>query len=429
MFRASTGGREAARPAVYRHALVRLIIPLLAPGSGWGWSPLALALGAVLMSWDSAPTLTQRFESMLAVLDAALPRRRRTGRTYQGFAKALARRSDALVGLVRGHLRTLSVAAAGKDFRVGRWVPIGADGSKFDAPRTIANEALGTAGRDKCGPQMVLLLLVHLGTMLPWAWKIGGARDAERTLLRCLLDDLPEGTRLVADAGFTGFDLLSELRRRGVSFLVRVGSGVRLLSRLGYHRREGKHTVYLWPDAQHERPPLVLRLIRVGSAYLITDVTDPRELSKSMASELYRRRWGLEVAFRALKQTLQRRKVRSGVPANARVELNWAVVGLWILTLLGARAIRTAGYVPRHLGAALTLATIRHATHARLSPRALHRRLRRCVLDRYRRRSSKRAYRWPHKKNPATPGPPTITRAARTQVAPAKALRCQRSPA
>jgi hypothetical protein len=423
MFSASAGGRDAARSGVYRHTLVRLIIPLLTPlGAGWGWSPLALALGAVLMSWDSAPTLTQRFESMLAVLDAALPRRRRTGRTYQGFIKALGQRSDAMLGLLTAHLRSLSVTAAGKDFRIGRWIPIGADGSKIDAPRTIANEALGMAGKDKCGPQMVLLLLVHLGAMLPWAWKIGGARDAERTLLRSMLGDLPEGTLLVADAGFTGFDLLSELHGRGISFLIRVGSGVRLLRQLGHYRREGKHTVYLWPDAKHAHLPLVLRLIRVGSAYLITDVTDPRELSKSMASELYRRRWGLEVAFRSLKQTLQRRKVRSCTPANARVELNWAVIGLWILTLMGARAIRAAGHAPRHLSAALTLAAFRHAAHTPLGSRVLHRRLARCVLDRYKRRSSKRAYRWPHKKNPAPPGPPTITRATRAQVTAARAL-------
>jgi hypothetical protein len=430
MFSASAGGGDAARSGVYRHALVRLMIPLLAPlGSGWGWSPVALALGAVLMSWDSSPTLGQRFESMRAVLDDALPRRRRTGRTYQGFVKALARHSATLIDPMTTHLRTLSVAAAGKEYRVGRWVPIGADGSKFDAPRTVANESLGLAGKDKCGPQMVLLLLVHLGAMLPWAWKIGGARDAERTLLRSLLDDLPEGTLLVADAGFTGFDLLSELRRRRLSFLIRVGSGVRLLRRLGYYTREGKHTVYLWPDAQRERPPLVLRLIRVGSVCLITDVTDPRELSSAMASELYRRRWGLEVAFRSLKQTLQRRKVRSGTPANAQVELNWAVLGLWVLTLLGARAIHAARHVPRHLSAALTLATLRHAAHTRLGPRALRRRLRRCVLDRYRRRSSKRAYRWPHKKTPAPPGLPTITSATRSQVSAARALRRQISPA
>ncbi len=141
----------------------------------------------------------------------------------------------------------------------------------------------------------------------------------------------------------------------------------------------------------------MLRLIRVGKAFLITDVTDPRELSRSMASELYRRRWGLEVAFRSLKQTLQRRKVRSCTPSHARIELAWAVVGLWMLTLLGVRAIRSAGHVPRCLSAALTLAAIRHAMHSGLGDRALHRRLRRCVIDGSHRRTSKMAYRWPHK--------------------------------
>ena len=430
MLEASDGGRDAARVGVYRHSLVRLIIGLLGPLAGaWGWSPLAVALAGVLMSWDSAPTLAQRFESALAVLDRSLPRRKRTGRTYQGFVKALTRHSGTLVNLLIPRLRTCTIHAAGKFWKVGRWVPIGVDGSKFDAPRTIANEALGLSGKDRCGPQMVLLLLVHLGAMLPWGWAIGGARDSERTLLRSTLGDLPEGTLLVADAGFTGFDLLGELRRRGVSFLVRVGSNVHLLSKLGYYRREGKSVVYLWPDAKHDRPPLVLRLIRVGSAFLITDVTDPRELSRSMASELYRRRWGLEVAFRSLKQTLQRRKVRSCTPIHARIELAWAVLGLWVLTLLGVRAIHWAGHIPRRLSAASTLAAVRHAMHTGINDRALHRRLRRCLIDRSRRRSSKRAYRWPHKKNSAPPGPPSITRAKPSQVLAARELRDARKAA
>ena len=64
------------------------------------------------------------------------------------------------------------------------------------------------------------------------------------------------------------------------------------------------------------RPPLVLRLIRVGPVCLVTDMTDPRRLSARTAAELYRRRWGLEVAFRSLKQTLERRRVRSGTAAR-----------------------------------------------------------------------------------------------------------------
>lgn len=429
MFMASTGGMDAAR-TVYRHALVRLITPLLAPlaalrDSGGGWTPLTLAIGSILMSWDPAPTIAQRFESALATLDAALPRRRRVPRTYQGFVKALAKRSEAALDLLAAHLRTLSREAAGKRWSMGGGVlvPIGVDGSRFDAPRTVANEALGHSGRDKSGPQMMALLLVHLGTMLPWAWAIGGARDSERALLKGVLGLLPARTLLVADAGFTGFELLTEMHRRGVHFLVRVGRGARLLRELGFARREGPSTVYLWPDNKKSRSPLTLRLIRVGSVYLITDITDPRTLSRAAASEFYRRRWGLEVAFRSLKQTLARRKMRSASPVNARMELQWAAIGLWMLALLGVRAISAAGHGPRSLSLAGVLAAVRGARLRPTADRTLKQRLRRAVQDGYQRRGRKRAYRWPHKKNPPPPGTPTITTATERQVQAAQRLR------
>jgi len=427
MYKASAGGGAATRCTVYRHALVRVVSPLLAsPAIGKGWSDFALVLAATLMSWDPAPTLAQRFEAVLAVLDAALPRRRRTGRTYQGFIKAFTPRSDALLGRLVPHLRTLSERAAGACWRIGEFIPIGADGTRIDAPRTIGNEPLGFAGRDKCGPQMMTLLLVHLGVMLPWAWRIGGARDAERTLLRDLLDELPRNTLLVADAGFTGFDLLGELCRRRVSFLVRVGRGVRLLSRLGYYRREGRSTVYLWPKGREDRAPLVLRLIRVGSMYLVTDVTDPRRLSRAAAAELYRRRWGVEVAFRTLKRTLEHHKMRSGTATHTRAELAWAIAGLWMLGLLGVRAIAARGHGPRRLSIASALAAVRHAARdpdaRRTSDRPLRRRLGRALLDTYQRHASKTPYRWPRKKRPAPPAAPRITRATGTQVRAAQAV-------
>lgn len=433
MFRASVGGRDAAH-TVYRHALVRLMSPLLTPlGLGRGWSPFSLALAATLMSWDPAPTLAQRFEGVLAVLDAALPRRRRVGRTDQGFIKALAPRSDAILAALAPHLRTLSERAAGTCRRVGEFVPIAADGTRIDAPRTIGNEPLGFAGKERCGPQMMVLLLVHLGVMLPWAWRIGDARDAERTLLRDALDELPDNTLLVADAGFTGFDLLGELRRRRVSFLVRVGRGVRLLSELGYYRREGKSTVYLWPDGRRGCAPLTPRLIRVGSVYLITDVTDPRRLTRAMAGELYRRRWGVEVAFRTLKRTLEHHTVRSGAAANARAELAWAIAGLWVLGLLGVRAIGARGHEARRLSMAGALAAVRHAardTDAQRTPdRPLRRRLGRAVLDGYQRTRSKSSYQRARKKRHTPPGAPTVTRATREQVRAAQRLRLQSNAA
>jgi len=429
MFSASSSGGNAARPRsgrrleVYRHSLIRLAIPLLAPlSAGAGWSPLSLALGAILMSWDPSPTLAQRFESARAALDAALPRRRRVGRTYQGFVKALTGRSPAILEKTAAHLRTLTRRAAGQQWRLGEFVPIGVDGSRFDAPRTIANEPLGFAGKDRCSPQMTTLLLVHLGSMLPWAWTLGGARRSERDMLRSMLDLLPERPLIVADAGFTGYDALTELHGRGIGFLIRVGSGVRLLRRLGRWTREGKSVVYLWPKSQRSKPPLTLRLIRVGDVHLVTNVTDPRRLSRAAAPELYRRRWGVEVAFRSLKQTLERRKVRSGSAQRARVELNWAITGLWALALTGVRAIAGAGHGPRRLSLAAALAAVRAARAGAVSGDGLRRRLRRAVLDRYERRSAKKSYQWPHKKHPRPPGAPSITTATPAQVQRARTL-------
>lgn len=430
MFRASVGGSDAARRTVYRHALIRLMSPLLAPlAIGRGWSACSLAFAAVLMCLDAAPTLAQRFESALWVLDAALPRRRRVGRTYQGFVKALGRSSAAILSTLTAHLRGLTRQAAGRAWRIGEFVAIGADGSRFDAPRTIANEALGIAGRDKSGPQMMSLLLVHLGAMLPWGWKTGGACESERSLLRSMLGTLPENTLLVADAGFTGFDLLSELHARGVSFLVRVGRGVRLLRELGVYRREGKSTVYLWPDNKKSASPLTLRLIRVGNVYLVTDVMDHRRLTRKMAGELYRRRWGLEVAFRALKQTLERRKMRSCTASHAKVELDWTVAGHWVLSLLGVRAIARAGHGPRRLSLAAALAAVRAACRGHRTDRWLTGRLSRALLDRCSRRSSRKAYRWAHKKNPPPPGAPTLAIATATQTRRAKELQRSASTA
>lgn len=425
MFRASVGGRDAAH-SLYRHALIRIMTEVLPPFSARrGWSMMALAIAATLMSWSPAPTITQRFSDALAALDEALPRRRRTGRTYQGFIKALMLRSGLLVDQVTIHLREKSRTRAGAQWQTGEFVPIGVDSSKFDAPRTQSNEPLGLAGKEKCCPQMVLLLLIHLGSRLPWGWKIGDANAAERTLLRDVLDQLPPDVLLVADAGFTGYDLLRELQSRGLHFLIRVGKNVRLLKELGEYRREGKHTVYLWPLNRRSRRPLTLRLIQVGNVYLVTNVLESPRLSKEAAGDLYRRRWKIEIAFRSLKQTLQRYAVRSGTARHCRVELAWAVIGLWALCLIGAVALARAHIEPQWLSVAAALKAVRDAAHRPDKLNALRSALRKAKLDGYRRRQSKASRNWPRKKNPPQIKAPVIATATALEVRQAERVRAK----
>ncbi len=76
---------------------------------------------------------------------------------------------------------------------------------------------------------------------------------------------------------------------------------------------------------------------------------------------------------------------------------------------------------------ATTLAAVRHAMRSPMSDHALKSRLRRCLIDKRRRKSaSKKARNWPHKKTQRPPGEPRITIATRAQVEAAKELRSRK---
>ena len=55
-----------------------------------------------------------------------------------------------------------------------------------------------------------------------------------------MLDSLPLNALIAADAGFVGYEFLSSILSSGRHFLVRVGSNVRLLRKLGVVRESGK---------------------------------------------------------------------------------------------------------------------------------------------------------------------------------------------
>lgn len=178
-------------------------------------------------------------------------------------------------------------------------------------------------------------MLWHAGTGLPWAWRIGPTDSSEREHWREMIPELPENALVAADAGFVGYEYGRALLDCGRHLLLRVGSSVRLLRKLGW-TKESESTVYIWPQyAQPGEPPLVLRLV-VGHngqhpIYLVTSILSSRRLTDRQVLDLYQRRWGIELFFRHLKQTYQRRKLRSESAANAS---NWSgrcwACGAWL---------------------------------------------------------------------------------------------------
>lgn len=399
------------------------------------WTPALLCVCSVLMSWDPSPSLARRFGAAGASLALLLPRRRRGG-TYQGFIKALRRCSD-LHTQVAAHLREAMRAMAGPHWLRQGWCAFAVDSSKFNCPRTAANEkALGCAskkGKTQGIPQQYLTTLWHMGTGLPWAWKAGPGGSSERKQLLDLLPFLPELAMLVADAGFVGYDLLKAIVSTHRSFLIRVGSNVSLLQKLGHCRHEKADTVYLWPvydrrkQARRQRnAPLVLRLIRVHqpgkkTIYLLSNVTDASKLPLKSALALYEMRWGIEVFFRSLKQQLQHRKLCSKAPRQATLELHWAVIGIWVLGLMAVKRVVEAGHDPLSFSVALALACVNRAAQIAASQRfPLGQQLALALKDTYVRQRPKASRPWPRRKKPKPPGQPKLRRATLAEITLAK---------
>jgi hypothetical protein len=388
-----------------------------------------LVWAGLVMAWDGGVTLAEQFASARATVTEMFPGLRRVGKSYQGFVKAMTARGQVLLEILATELRRQQRQLA-PCWRVEGREAFAVDGSRVECPRTVANEwELKRAGRQKTGPQLSLTVIYHMGTGCVWDYRIGPGPESERIHLRAMLATLPAGATIVADAGFIGYDLLREILAGGRHVLFRVGSNVTLLKKLGYARLEQDATVYLWPEQARCRhqPPLVLRLTILRGprhpVYVVTDVVSEAALAEEQISVLYRLRWGVEVFYRSLKQTLRQRKMRSASPHEAKRELAWAVAGLWVLSLRGAQVIVAEGKDPRNLSIAIARQQFRQAMAGRCRAGTdLTKQLANAVKDGYVRQKPKTARDWPHKKNDPPAGAPKINDANPTQLLRAKAL-------
>ena len=402
-------------------------LPLLTDDRRVRWTGRLLAMVAMLMAWTPSPTLLDRFALARAAVVDIYRTRRRPGGSAEGFFKALIGPGAVVLAALCQHWRKCVREVAGQYWKIEGWSLFGVDGSKFDCPRTVANEkGFGVSGKNNSGPQQLLTCLFHVAGGMLWGWRRDGVEGAgERAQLKDMLHLLPKDAMLLADAGFTGYDLLKSLIDRGNSFLIRVGSNVKLIRNLGYVTIERKQTVYLWPLNKQGRgrrsmprnpgkvhPPLVLRLIELKDAkgkkvFLLTNVLKSAKLSDRAAARIYRLRWGIEVMWRGLKQTMGHHKLLSRTPLRAGAELDWAMAGLWMLQLLGGARMIQAGRSPRCHSPAKTLRVVRGAlTGRRRRRQSLSTQLGLAARDTYQRTGGKRARHFPKKCSPCPPGAP-----------------------
>jgi hypothetical protein len=406
--------------------------------------------------------LTERWSQATALLSIWFPDAF-LGHSYQSFIKALARWTPSLIEAIRQHFRRkillLDLAA---DTLAGNHV-IAIDGTKVDVPwsdhnhRKLGEGTVSLDGRlrrrarrarrrsakrarpSEVRPQLLMTLGWDVRSGLPFSWRIGATTESERDHARQMMGDFPKNSLLVMDAGFTGYDFWEEILNAGHRFVVRIGSNVKLLKKLGWKVKTSGDFVYLWPAAQQRerRAPLVLRLISFQTAksriWVGTSVRSSAELSDRHVAAVYRARWGIEGWFRSLKQTFGRRKMHSKTASHAICELHWSIVGLAIVQLHGVEALLKSDQDPHQLSEAQAIravcATLLHGDVTVKTKHTLQRRLERAVLDDYKRTAPKSA-RHPHpRKNSTGPGAPTVVLATPAEKRAARQLQAAKRAA
>lgn len=407
------------------------------------WVPAALVWLALCWAWSESKNVTDAFEAAAAQcrLLGVTPLN-----TYQGFMNALVRWTDRLMCLLwpilHQHLRQIG----GKFWQIGEWVPIAFDGSRSTVPRTQSNEKAFCAANYGQGqtakyrrkktkglrrrkneknkpqpqePQAWITMLWHMGLRLPWMWRLGPSNSSERAHVMEMLEtgDFPANTLFCGDAGFIGYPLWAGILSQGHQFLVRVGGNVKLLTEMADCTLGPNGLVLCWPKAvlQSGQPPLHLRLVKVQigktSMWMLTSVLQPSKLTNTQIVRFYTMRWGVEVEFRGLKQTLDRAKLRCRNDRRLLAELNWSIMAMAVAELFAlkeqlapaqtASDSNTPPTDPRKRSLANTMRALRSCLrHLQDIPQAgqdLPTRLRLAVTDNYIRKASKKArYRPPN---------------------------------
>ena len=414
---------------------------------GCTWTFAWLTKTALLWSWSSETKLTERFACAQRLTRHLQNEDAKIESSWQAFAEILRRHTQYLRKVFTALLRKRMAQALPDLWRMHGYVVLGVDGSDIAVPLTKSNEEAysskktardrrkkkGDKGADKrsAGPQILLTTLFVVRLYLPWNWEIGGRGDSERGQLRLMLNDLPEDCLIAADAGFVGYELAAEILASGSQIIMRVGSNIRLLKKLGY-ARESNNIVYLWPDkiARKKLPPLAFRLIVIQEAkhpvYLITSVLDSKRLSDRAVIEIYSARWTIEVYHRHLKQTFRRSKLLSHSSDNARIELEWSLLAMWAMSLYASVELNAHDIPLERMSFAGVLDAFREMARDYLHPtdrrRTLRILLRNAQIDTFQRKN-KSSRNYPRKKKHKTPGPPKIQKANAKQRKQAKQLK------
>lgn len=331
------------------------------------WKPEQLAQQAFIWALEDTRNVTNAFTMALEqCIDLKLSK---VAKNYTSFIDALVRYRKIFTGVLTQQFQVLAEEVGGRFWRNDDWVLMGFDGSRGTTARTVSNEKEFCAthyGEGKTAkyrkkqtkgmrrrknekatpqppaPQVWITMMWHMSLRLPWTWRLGPSNSSERGHVMEILEqeEFPEKTLFCGDAGFVGYDFWKSIVDTGQDFLVRVGGNVSLLSETADIKRLGGGIVLCWPKGKMASgaEPLRLRLVKVKvgktTMWILTSVIERTRLPKKKIVKYYKMRWGVEVEFRGLKQTIDKRKLRCRNSKRVYAELDWAIRAMGYSELL-----------------------------------------------------------------------------------------------
>jgi len=212
------------------------------------------------------------------------------------------------------------------------------DGTTFDVADSVVNDEFfgrpGTAkGERSAFPQVRVVALAECGTHAMFDAEIGTYRESEAVLARRLVDRLEPGMLLLADRGFTGFELWKQAAATGADLLWRAKNNVtpRRIAELADGSWLGEMRL---SNTRTNTEHVVVRVVDYtvddrrgtgdsGMFRLFTTLLDPDEVTATELAVAYAQRWEIESAFDELKthQRGARTVLRSKSPALVLQEL------------------------------------------------------------------------------------------------------------
>lgn len=270
------------------------------------------------------------------------------------------------VALTRETGRLLSARApAGWRWR-GRTVKL-VDGTGISMPDTKENQAVYPQPSSQAPgvgfplARLVAVICLSTGAVIDAAMgPQAGKGNSELGLWRRLGAALSSGDVMLADAFYCNYFLIATLLAAGVDALFEQ-NGARITDfRRGKALGQRDHLVH-WPKPK-VRPPwmtkeqyeafpdgVTVREVKVDGQILVTTMLDHRRVRKSALSELYGRRWNVELDLRHIKTTLGMEVLRCQTPPMIEKELWVHLLAYNLIRLLMAQAALDADVHPREL--------------------------------------------------------------------------------